>query len=116
AFDISDTVGPRLGLEFVFRNHTDHDAALASALDDLIYAGLCTPGWRETFARWTGKTADQPDWYRAFVTGPADHHRFVSHFKIVLDGPQIEAKGYVECIPLSTLAPPRAKHLASTAA
>jgi hypothetical protein len=116
AFDVSDAVGPRLGLEFVFRNHTDHDAALAGALDDLISAGLCAPGWSDTFARWTGKAPGQPDWYRALVTGPPEHHRFVSHFKIVLDGPQIEAKGYVECIPLSTLAPPRARHLASTAA
>jgi hypothetical protein len=116
AFDVSDVVGPRLGLEFVFRNRTDHDAALADALDDLISAGLCTPGWRETFARWTGKAQALPDWYRAFVADPSGHHRFVSHFKIVLDGPQIEAKGYVECIPLSMLAPTRARHLACAAA
>lgn len=112
AFDVGETVGPRLGLEFVFRNYSDREAALSGALDDLIAAGLCAPGWREALARWTGGGAPQADWFMALVSTPREHHRFVSHFKIVLDGPQVEAKGYVECIPLSMLAPAQARRSA----
>ena len=107
AFDVADSVGPRLGLEFVFKDYTDHKAALAGALDDLIAAGLCTPGWREALARWTGDGPSQPDWMRALLPDDSRHRRIVSHFKIVLDGPHLQATGYVECVPLRMLDPTR---------
>lgn len=103
AFDVGATVGPRLGVEFVFKDYSDRAAALAGALDELIAAGLCAPGWREAFAIWTGDAPAEPDWLRAFMTQGADYYRFVSHFKLVLDGPELTAKAYVDCVPLTML-------------
>jgi hypothetical protein len=103
AFDVGATVGPRLGVEFVFKDYSDRAAALDGALDELIAAGLCVPGWRETLATWTGEAPAEPDWMRTFLPRSSDFHRFVSHFKLVLDGPEIAAKCYVDCIPVKML-------------
>jgi hypothetical protein len=100
AFDVGSSVGPRLGLEFTFKNETDRMAALARAVDDLTAAGLCEPAYRDMINVWTGQP-DEPAWLRALTCHRRDHHRIVSHFKIVVDGPTIGTKCYFECMPVS---------------
>lgn len=88
AIDLHDSVGSRVGLEFLLA----HDIAVRGErprrmLEHLVGLGLCTEGQKDAILQWPTSPVDR------FLGDPVE--RWISHVKIVCDG-AIGAKCYLE--------------------
>lgn len=103
AFDVGETIYPRIGLECYFKKQPRYEPRWQLVLDNLVEFGLCTPAKRDALLTWSGidKQKQQQEghlsWESVFSRSIYSvYWRTINHLKFVYrPGCPLEAKGYL---------------------
>ncbi len=103
AFDVGETIYPRIGLECYFKKQPHYEPRWQLVLDNLVKFDLCTPAKRNALLTWSGfnkqkqKKQDHISWEAVFSRSIYSvYWRTINHLKFVYrpDYP-LEVKGYL---------------------
>ncbi len=103
AFDVGETIYPRIGLECYFEKQPRYEPRWQLVLDNLVEFGLCTPAKRNALLSWSGINKQKYhgkgnlSWESVFSQSIYSvYWRTINHIKIVYQpGYPLEAKGYL---------------------
>lgn len=103
AFDVGETIYPRIGLECYFEKQPRYEPRWQLVLDNLVEFGLCTPAKRNALLSWSGINKQKYQgkgnlsWESVFSQSMYSvYWRTINHIKFVYQpGYPLEAKGYL---------------------
>ncbi|HBB31859.1 MAG TPA: hypothetical protein DC064_08675 [Cyanobacteria bacterium UBA9273] len=105
--DVSDTVHPKIGLEFFWKKQPPHEPGWQLFLDHLVANQICDPAKEKALLAWPGfsQKADRPELWPQNLTGSdlflgskafSVFYRTINHIKLVYQPDRLlEAKGYL---------------------